>query len=778
MTGPLLCRCRTGFARLGPVTKDLPALAEPPFTSVPTAESGRTVRLGVLTSGGDAPGMNAAVRAVARTALSLGVEVYAIYEGYQGMIDGGDGIRRLDWESVGSVLDQGGTVIGTFRSLDFRERPGRLKAAANLVAHRIDHLVVIGGDGSLSGLDLFQQEWSGLLDELVAADVIGREQADQVPTLHIVGLVGSIDNDLVGTDTTIGADTALRRIVDAIDQLSSTSASHQRRFVVEVMGRHCGYLALMSAVAGACDYVFIPELPPADGWEQALCEALTRGRANGRRESMVLVAEGARDRHGVPITAQRVADAINHGLNDDARITILGHVQRGGTPSAYDRWASTWLGYEAVTQVLADTGNSEPIVLGIRGNRVSPVSLRTAVADTRKVPELIEHGDYEAAMKLRGGSFVEMASIFDELNSPVHASAREGRRIAIMHAGGLAPGMNAAAEAAVRLGIHRGDTMIGVRNGFVGLREGDLHEMSWGEVEGWMGEGGAWLGTKRDVPTPENLYRISRTLEDHRIDALLVVGGFNAYEGAHLLYSERDRYPAFTIPIVCVPASIDNNLPGSELSIGADSALNVITESIDRIKRSGTATKRCFVVETMGRQCGYLAVIGGIAGGAERIYTHETGITLDDLVADVNYMRDQFGEGRRLFLVVRSEDANPHYTTDFLAKLYEEGGGDLYDVRQSVLGHVQQGGEPTPFDRIQAVRLVSRALDLIGASCERREQGSDEPEGWYLGITGTGIQPGKLENFRSEVDTATRRPKHQWWLQLRPVVHAVTQGPL
>ncbi|HQD96897.1 MAG TPA: 6-phosphofructokinase, partial [Propionicimonas sp.] len=197
-----------------------------------TEKIGAGKRIGILTSGGDAQGMNAAVRAVVRTAKTLGARVYAIYEGYQGMVDGGTGISELAWEDVGNILGKGGTIIGTFRSKDFREYSGRLRAAANLLEHGIDRLIVIGGDGSLSGLDQFRAEWTQLLADLVASGEITKETADAHPSLMFAGLVGSIDNDLVGTDMTIGADTALHRIVDAIDALSSTAASHQRSFVV------------------------------------------------------------------------------------------------------------------------------------------------------------------------------------------------------------------------------------------------------------------------------------------------------------------------------------------------------------------------------------------------------------------------------------------------------------------------------------------------------------------------------------------------------------------
>ena len=179
------------------------------------------------------------------------------------MVEGGAQIRPLTWDSVGGIQQRGGTIIGTARSAEFRERAGRLRAAKNLVERDIDRLVVIGGDGSLSGADTFRHEWPGLMAELAQRGDITHEQADRHPQLMIVGLVGSIDNDMVGTDPTIGADSALHRIVEAIDAIESTAASHQRSFVVEVMGRNCGYLALMSALATGASAALIPEHPPA-----------------------------------------------------------------------------------------------------------------------------------------------------------------------------------------------------------------------------------------------------------------------------------------------------------------------------------------------------------------------------------------------------------------------------------------------------------------------------------------------------------------------------------
>ena len=259
-------------------------------------------RLAILTSGGDAPGMNAAVRAVARTALERGLSVFAVYEGYQGLVEGDTYIREMNWDSVGGILGLGGTIIGTARSDDFRTREGRRIAARNLIEREIDSLVVIGGDGSSTGADLFRQEWPSLLKELVEFGEINAESAERHANLFIVGLVGSIDNDMHGTNMTIGADTALHRITEAIDAIASTAASHQRTFVVKVMGRNCGYLALMAALATGAEWVLIPENPPQwDNWEEKMAADLQRGRKAGRRDSIVVIAEGARDKLGNPI---------------------------------------------------------------------------------------------------------------------------------------------------------------------------------------------------------------------------------------------------------------------------------------------------------------------------------------------------------------------------------------------------------------------------------------------------------------------------------------------
>lgn len=731
------------------------------------------IAIGVLTSGGDAPGMNAALRAVVRSAINRGVEVYAIYEGYQGMVDGSDRIRKMTWDDVGGIMHRGGTVIGTARCAAFRTHEGRRLAAKHLLEKGIDRLVVIGGDGSLTGANLFRQEWAELLRELVEMGEVTSETAAQHPYLAIVGLVGSIDNDFSGTDMTIGADTALQRITTALDQIGSTAASHQRTFVVEVMGRNCGYLALMSSIAGACHWVLIPESPPdTEDWETKMCEVLAAGRAGGRRHSIVVVAEGARDRDGKPITSEHVRKVLEERLGEDVRVTILGHIQRGGSPSAFDRWMSTLVGHKAVEELLNTKPESEPQLIGMRYNRITRLPLMECVEKTREVTAAIANRDYNRAMELRGGTFKEQFRLLRTLLRALPHQPQPGRRqlrLAILNDGAPAPGMNTAVRAAVRMALDKGHTVLAVRNGFDGLIHGQIEEFGWMSVHGWGSMGGSQLGVSRNMPSGREWYAIARNLEEQNIEALLVIGGWSAYEAAYKLFSQRDTFPAFNLPIICLPASIDNNLPGSELSIGADTALNSIVEVVDKIKQSAVATRRCFVVEVMGRYCGYLALMSGLATGAERVYLHEEGVKLADLEIDLANMIKEFQRGKRLSLLIRNENANPLYTTSFMCALFEEESKNLFDVRPAILGHMQQGGNPSPFDRILANRLAARCVDYLSEEFEK-----STPSGAFIGIQAGQIKIFNMEDMPRMVDPNYFHPKEQWWLDLRSLVRQLS----
>ena len=714
-------------------------------------------RVGVLTSGGDAQGMNAAVRAIVRGAIQEGAEVFAIQEGWQGAVTGGDHIKQMRWNDVSGILNKGGTVIGTARCPEFRDREGRRTAVKNLVASGIDRLIVIGGDGSLTGTRQLRLEWGELLAELVSSGEVGSELAKRHPALHIVGIVGSIDNDMVGTDMTIGTDSALHRITEAIDAISATAESHQRTFIIEVMGRNCGYLALMSAIAGGADYTFLPESPPRDGWEDRMVDVLDRGRRAGRRDSILVVAEGAADRQSEPITAHRIRDILKEKSGEDARITILGHVQRGGKPSAYDRWMATACGVKAVSEVLEAGAETEPVLIGMHDDQVGTQPLLASVEATRRIAGYIAEGDYEAAISSRGPGFQMMIDIYRAITEARPSVVDPaGKRIAIMHAGALAPGMNQLARVAVRSGIDLGYQMLAVRGGMPGLREGNFDDVSWADVEGMAHTGGADFGTRRYIPSEAELYSIARQLEDHQVDALLVMGGYHAYASVDLMERERRRYPAFNIPVAVVPASIDNNLPGWMMAVGADTALNTVVDAIDMLRMSASASKRAFIVETMGRGCGFLPLVGG-AGGAEKVYLPETGITLAELETDIKALVDAFESGRNFYLAVVGEETSEHYTTDVLRKLYEAEGKGRFSVRESVVGHLQQGGTPSPFDRINATRLAWNAIRYLDSQLRDGKTGCAaahaETEGLFA----------PFRDVTDDMDWENMRPDTQWW---------------
>ena len=733
--------------------------------------STRPSSIAVLTSGGDCSGMNPAVRAVVRSALHHGIDVHAIYEGYQGLVEGGDLIRRFSSSDVGGILQRGGTLIGTARSTAFRTRDGRRKAARNLVDRGIDALVVIGGDGSLTGANLFREEWPELLKELVDAGELHPRAAEEHRYLRLVGMVGSIDNDMFGTDMTIGADTALHRIVEAMDALDSTASSHQRTFIVEVMGRHCGYLGLMSSLATGANWVLIPERPPADDWQQLMCSVLRAGRENGRRRNLVVVAEGARDRHGEPITVDDVQRTLEQELGEDARATILGHVQRGGSPSAFDRYLSTLLGNAAVEQLLRATPDATPQLVGLRGHQLVSSPLMDCVAKTKAVAERIEAQDHDGAMLLRGGSFRESFGILTTMQQAAARPTRAGRtrfRLAFVHSGGPAPGMNTAARAAVRLTLDRGYTLLAVRNGFSGLRDGDVRELGWMDISGWVSSGGAELGTNRYVPDVAGVARIADVLASHRIDGLIMAGGWSGYAAAHVLHSHRRTHPALDIPIVCLPMTINNDLPATELTVGSDTALNSIVANIDKIKQSAVASRRCFVVEVMGHDCGYLALMSGLACGAERVYLPEEGITLENLTADVHALAEGFRAGKRLGLVIRSENADRVYSTGFIRALFEKEGGDLWDSREAILGHVQEGGDPSPFDRIQATRLTARCVEYLSEQLEAGTRASA-----MIGFQSGRLQFTDLTSYPALVEPDVQRPREQRWMAQRPLARVM-----
>ena len=313
--------------------------------------------IGVLTSGGDAPGMNAAIRAVTRAAISKGIRVKGIFRGYKGLVT--NEISELYSDSVSNIIQRGGTILKTARCAEFMTPEGRQVAYDNMVKEGIEALVVIGGDGSLTGAHIFAQEFN-------------------VPC---IGLPGTIDNDLFGTDTTIGYDTALNTIVEAIDKIRDTATSHERLFFIEVMGRDAGFLALNGAIAGGAEAAIIPEYITE---EDQLEEFIKRGFRKSKNSSIVLVAESKSKGGALDIVERMKKDFPGY----DARVSILGHLQRGGSPTAHDRIIASRMGAAAVDALLEGQRN---VMIGIVRDEIVYVPFTRAIKNDKLVnPELID----------------------------------------------------------------------------------------------------------------------------------------------------------------------------------------------------------------------------------------------------------------------------------------------------------------------------------------------------------------------------------------------------
>ncbi|KAG1056319.1 hypothetical protein G6F47_001630 [Rhizopus delemar] len=762
--------------------------------AIDSASQKKRQKIAVITSGGDAPGMNPVVRAVVRYGITKGCDIFAVYEGYQGLVDGGDLLRKMDWKSVHGWLAVGGTTIGTARCMPFKTREGRLQAAQNLVKNGINALIVCGGDGSLTGADLFRSEWSGLIAELKQAGRISEEEAETYKHLTIVGLVGSIDNDMSSTDITIGAVTSLHRICEAVDAVSTTALSHSRAFVIEVMGRHCGWLALMAGIATGADFVFIPERPPQeDDWESAMCAVVERHRSLGKRKTVVIVAEGAIDKNLNPIKASHLKDILTNRLGLDTRATILGHTQRGGSPAFFDRLLATVQSIEAVDAVLESTPETPSPMIGMSNNKITRYPLMKAVKLTHEVAEAIGKKDFDRAMALRDPQFIEEFDAYNATtildDNSIGLPNHQQLRIAIVHMGAPAGGMNAATRTAVRYCLNRGHTPIAVYNGFAGLARGSMKEMSWMSVDGWTSLGGSELGTNRAVPGQDiDMGMVTYQLQQNQIQGLLIIGGFEAYVAIDQLQKARQQYPSLRIPITLIPATISNNVPGTDYSLGSDTSLNSIVDSCDAIVQSAQSSRRrVFVVEVMGGRSGYLAVEAGLAVGAQTIYIPEEGINLSRLQADVKHLKAMYTEddpdrpeGR---IILRTEDVSKTYTTDVVSNIIKDEGEGMFDSRTAILGHIQQGTTPSSLDRIRATRIAMRAIQFMEQhtvdTLDKAHQANEsipidltniDQSVTVAGIHGNSIVFTPVNDLMKDTDMKNRKPRQAWWEEHRRIV--------
>ena len=623
--------------------------------------------IGVLTSGGDAPGMNAAVRAVVRTAIANGIAVKGIKRGFSGLID--EDIVDLNSRSVADTIQKGGTFLFTARCPEMITTEGQDLAAANCRKHGIDTLVVIGGDGSYKGCLTLKERG-----------------------INVIGIPGTIDLDIACTEYTIGFDTAVNTAMHAIDKIRDTSTSQERCSIIEVMGRHAGYIALWCGLANGAEAVLTTELYKYE--EQKLINDIQTKRKSGRKHYIIINAEGIGDSEGM-------AKRIEYATGMPTTATILGYLQRGGSPTCKDRVYASAFGAKAVDILLKGGENR---VVAFKNGAFVDFDMEEALAMKKTLDPFLV--DMLGKLTRKGDSRL----MKNEGLLAVENEENTGKKttIGVLTSGMDAPGMNAAIRAVVRSAIGYNMKVFGFRRGYSGLIEKDYLEMTNKTMSETVQRGGTQL-LASDCPeflTEEGQNKAIETLKELKIDALVIIGGNGTMRGGLDLIAKG-------INVVGIPATIDLDVACTEYTIGFDTAINTAMESIDKIRDTSASHERCSVIEVAGKRSGHNALWCGIATGAEEIITNE--------YHDQNQQRmiseiiNKKKLGKRLHLIVNSESVGKSAS---LAKNIEFATG--LETRATVLGILQCGGTPSCQDRVFASAMGGKAVEVINAGKKNR----------------------------------------------------------
>jgi len=570
-------------------------------------------KIAVMTSGGDAPGMNAAARGVLRSAQCRGWQIFGIKEAYRGLVIGGDSIVQLHTGAIGASFREGGTFLGSARYTaiagESKEAHAlKVKALVNLRERGISGLVVIGGDGSLTGAlalhDFLLHQGSGI-PELEGM------------TLQIVGLPGSIDNDIPCTDMAIGVDTTLNTVVDCIDKLRDTATSHKRVSIVEVMGRLRGYLAVMSGLATGADHIFIREQSVGRRDLLDMLTALQESFDLGQQAGVIVRSEGAE------FSTAFIRESIAHLLEmpRDVRETILGHLQRGGAPTAYERVLAMRLGSRAV-ELLGDA-TAEPLFVGIRANTITESTI-AEVLKKKNAPV------FRDTLSPGARACYDLASRLERPN--IHSASVRKKKIAILTDGHNVSGMNMAVRSVARLALDAGMAVDGVRGGFDGLDNGGKTvSLIWDmlEMKSILRRPGSLLGVSRQglLCSHDKIVRLAEGLDRMGIDGLVTVGSLESYHVAAGIAQHSG------IPIVGIPADANCNLPGTNWVIGMDSALNDLCRGIDRAADTAHVQNKTFIIHLKWHYCYCLVHMAALAGGADQLIIDARETVEDDSTA-------------------------------------------------------------------------------------------------------------------------------------------------
>ncbi|KAG5859328.1 ATP-dependent 6-phosphofructokinase [Encephalitozoon hellem] len=793
---------------------------------------GRMNRIAIVTSGGDASGMNSAIKSIIRTGIKWGASVYGVYNGYDGLIS--NNIRRLSWDTETHCSSQGGTVLLSARSQRFMERSGRKQAVLNMVEKRINCIIVLGGDGSMKGAMTLRDEFKDHLRDLVREgrvsrralrkiemDRIGPQDEERIqvttdtsvvgysdfygkpecyketPTIYhdlnssddledfqdecsgegtdprdvekyiydlkVIGIPATIDNDICGAPVSLGEDTAIHRVIEGIDHLISTMKSHTRTFVIEVMGRKCGWIALMSALASAADYVLLPEAPCE--WKEEMIGALKTARRYGKSGTFVIIAEGAVERDGTPIAASQVVEEIaRSGM--EVRLLKLGHIQRGGPTSAQDRIYGTLLGVRAVEISLGPM--KEPVMISIFRDEISEVGLKEVIEKNELVRSLQERKRFAEILESRSDFFKLGYSYFrkslvtgaEDIGDCSHnlssgRSQKNGKiRIGILQFERRSSGMNTALNSAIQYSLVAGVEAYYIPNGFEGLVNGHLMKPRPYEFFGEVNNGGSAIGIGGGEGI--NIELIQKRVEEYKLDSLIVIGGSRALNIIKELKG---------IDAVLIPASSYNNIPGIDISIGADTALNTILKVSDVSKLNSFAYKNnAFVIEIGGENCGYLSLMGGIAAGAFEVFIPERKYLIGHLSEAAQRLRVKFREKvRRGIVIFRNEKTFRSIPTESFCEILKTDSGDLFETNYSILGDIQQGLNPSPIDRINAMILGIEAVDLCLQRCGVG----------VVGVLKDKIKFTRIDEVLGEFDPCLHRVKDPYWLKYSNICRSV-----
>ncbi|KAI5179756.1 6-phosphofructokinase 1 [Nematocida sp. AWRm80] len=765
--------------------------------------------IGILTSGGDAPGMNSVIWATTKAAIKNGAKVLGVYNGYSGLLT--NEIKEITEEQAYRHMHLGGTFLGSTRSKEFMTPEGLQTAISNIKQNGIDAMVIIGGDGTMKG--------AGKL----------AENCQEITTIFIPA---SIDNDIPGTES-LGAATALHRIIESIDCIESTMQSHKRGFVLEVMGRDCGWLALCAAFSTEAAHVFIPEYPVTAEWKESLIRSVRKQKE--QHCTYIILAEGAKHIDGRKLAAEEIIEVLKQ-INIDSRSVVLGHTQRGGSPCATDRLIAPTLGVTA-----AEVALSKPGAYAIYINTTEKVlDLFSCIDRCSKISNYVREGKIA---KVRGKEFIEMykASICDFPVSPAMTpygtpimtaldivqsprptnkiinSTNTQKHIPISILNTTKPldtsinttnTLNTPSETttsssmdltnnstpenkqpknsqSMEIQSMTSETNITEANITESIPDTKLSSKEYltdglttiqpaNILIATIGSVGAGANmiinkilrhssdynktvinmsnhpyfqkrskTKRAETDNTTLKEIFST---NSIDSIILIGGLDAI-------SEAKRISVYCKNIYIIPCTISNNVPGTTVSIGSDTALDTITALCDNLKINSPNTTS-HLVEVHGGACGYLSIATAVAIGAIDCYFPEEICIIKRLYRSIRYLNKYFNKHTFPQLIIKGNGAMKGVCNETIAKIIETDGAGTYTVKHSSLGHVQKGNKPTAIDRLRISKVALFSL-------------SHSPKGTeILGLNNYSPITTPLSEVIYLINEEKRRLKRAVWLEM------------